>query len=318
MRFLIMILLLYPITGYTADYHPADTNKDWQINLEEFNAYNTAWRQGNNWQEISTPIPNTYVARAGYLYKKGNCYHENNGNAPMNWDSDRDCDGTIDSIDICPDDSNKIKVGICGCGKADAGDRDNDKTLDCVDFCPDDSNKIQPGICGCGNPDTGDRDNDKTLDCIDLCPDDPNKIKPGCGCGKADDCKYIDNQDGTVTQRNGCLMWQKRTAISMRWDEAVSYCQNLSLAGYSNWRLPTESELLYIFDHNQSGPPYINTNYFPDTRSNYWTSESGIHPDYPWASCAWIVDFNQSKWGSRLQTKSMKLNVRAVRYSECR
>jgi hypothetical protein len=114
-------LLLYPITGNTADYHPADTNKDWQISLEEFNAYNTAWRQGNDWPESVNPIPNTYVARAGFLYKKGKCYHEHMKEAPMNWDSDQDCDRTIDLDDGCPDDPNKIEPGGCGCGHLETG-----------------------------------------------------------------------------------------------------------------------------------------------------------------------------------------------------
>jgi len=150
MRLLIMIvLLLYPFTGNTADYHPADTNKDWQISLEEFNAYNTAWRQGNEWSDSVNPIPNTYVARGGYLYKKGNCYNEKNANAPMNWDSDRDCDRTVDVEDGCPDDPNKTKLGICGCGQSDDSDRDNDNTPDCIDACPDDPNKIEPGYFGC-------------------------------------------------------------------------------------------------------------------------------------------------------------------------
>jgi formylglycine-generating enzyme required for sulfatase activity len=147
-----ILLLLYPITGYTTDYHPADTNKDWQISLEEFNAYNTAWRQGNEWPDSVNPIPNTYVARGGYLYKKGKCYHEKNGNAPMNWDSDRDCDRTVDVDDGCPDDPNKIVTGICGCGQSDDSDRDNDITPDCIDGCPDDPNKTEPGYLGCGKP----------------------------------------------------------------------------------------------------------------------------------------------------------------------
>ena len=301
MRFLIMILLLYPITGYTADYHPADTNKDWQISLEEFNAYNTAWRQGNEWPDSVNPIPNTYVARGGYLYKKGNCYNKNNGNAPMSWDSDKDCDGTVDAVDQCPDDPN-------------TSDRDNDKTLDCLDQCPDDSNKTKPGICGCGKADTGDRDNDKTLDCVDQCPDDPNKTKPGiCGCGKDEDCQYLDNQDHTVTARGTCLMWQKETASSsMNWNDAQNYCNNLKLAGYSDWRLPTHAELMSIVDNNFRKPT-INTDYFPNTKSDwYWSSTSASN------TAARGVTFYDGWGGNSGNPKSGKYYVRAVRGEQCR
>ena len=55
------------------------------------------------------------------------------------------------------------------------------------------------------------------------------------------------------------LMWQKRRddsgstkfADNQDWDEAVSYCRNLRLGGYSDWRLPTIGELSAIFDRSQ-------------------------------------------------------------------
>jgi len=314
MKFLIMILLLlYPITGNTADYHPADTNKDWQISLEEFNAYNTAWRQSETWPDSLNPIPGEYVARAGYLYKKGNCYYEYESTAPMNWESDQDCDRTIDSKDGCSNDPNKIEAGYCGCGKSE-NDRDKDNTPDCIDKCPDDPNKIKAGVCGCGKAETGDRDNDKTLDCVDLCPDDPNKVKPGiCGCGEDENCKFIDNQDGTVIHRTTCLMWQKQTASSeMNWYDAISYCNNLTLAGYSDWRLPTRDELKSIVDKNQAKAPYINTAYFPDTNTSvYWSTSVADYRDY-----AWGILFRHGH-GYEYR-KSTAYFVRAVRSGQCR
>ncbi|KPA11188.1 sulfatase modifying factor 1 precursor [Candidatus Magnetomorum sp. HK-1] len=66
-------LIIYS-SAYTTIYHPADTNKDWQISKTEFEAYDTAWKYSKDWPEPPNPIPGLYVARAGYLYKKGNCY----------------------------------------------------------------------------------------------------------------------------------------------------------------------------------------------------------------------------------------------------
>ena len=43
---------------------------------------------------------------------------------------DSDGDGTIDDEDGCPNDSNKIDPGGCGCGVVDT-DSDNDGTPDC-------------------------------------------------------------------------------------------------------------------------------------------------------------------------------------------
>ena len=67
------------------------------------------------WPVGPNPIPASYSSRAAYLFLKAPCYGTGNAIAPLSWDSDRDCDGSIDSIDLCPDDSNKKQAGICGC-----------------------------------------------------------------------------------------------------------------------------------------------------------------------------------------------------------
>jgi hypothetical protein len=96
-------------------------------------------------------------------------------------DNDRDNDGTIDPLDGCPDDFNKIEPGFCGCGELET-DTDGDETPDCVDDCPEDEDKTEPGLCGCGTPET-DSDGDGTPDCLDECPENPEKTEPGlCGC----------------------------------------------------------------------------------------------------------------------------------------
>ena len=48
-------------------------------------------------------------------------------------------------------------------------DSDADGTLDCVDGCPDDPDKVDPGVCGCGTEDL-DTDADGIADCVDPCP----------------------------------------------------------------------------------------------------------------------------------------------------
>ena len=102
--------------------------------------------------------------------------------------------------DACPNDPNKLELGICGCGVSD-GDTDGDGAIDCFDNCPTDPNKLEPGQCGCGNPET-DSDSDGTADCIDGCPSDPTKIAPGqCGCGNAD---TDTDGDGTADCVDAC------------------------------------------------------------------------------------------------------------------
>ena len=49
-----------------------------------------------------------------------------------------------------------------------------------------------------------------------------------CGIAHA---ALVDNSDGTVTDTATGLMWQQETAGSRTWEAALSYCENLSLAG---------------------------------------------------------------------------------------
>jgi len=84
---------------------------------------------------------------------------------------------------------------------------------------------------------------------------------------------FVDNGDGTVTDTSTGLMWQQATAAgAYRWEEALSYCENLSLAGYNDWRLPDINELHSNVDY--SVLPSIDTTYFPNTETavDYWSS----------------------------------------------
>ena len=59
--------------------------------------------------------------------------------------------------------------------------------------------------------------------------------------------RFIDNGDGTVTDRETNLIWQKDTAPERdTWPEAEKYIQQLNeagLAGHNDWRLPNNEEL---------------------------------------------------------------------------
>ncbi len=73
---------------------------------------------------------------------------------------------------------------------------------------------------------------------------------------------YQDNGDGTVTDLNSGLVWQKSpVATHMTWHQAMDYCDTLTLAGYDDWRAPTLKELFSISDFSQ-GWPYIDTAVF--------------------------------------------------------
>ena len=102
---------------------------------------------------------------------------------------------------------------------------------------------------------------------------------------------YRDNGDGTVTDLNTGLMWQKTPPSEhYTWDQAATYAENLQLAGHDDWRMPTIKELYSLVDFSgtmRTMTPYINTNYFdfgyPDTSrghrnmdAQYWSGNKYI------------------------------------------
>ena len=124
----------------------------------------------------------------------------------------------------------------------------------------------------------------------------------------------IINGDGTVTDVATGLMWQQDgTGSRITWEEAISYCEELSLLGYEDWRLPNFKELRSIVDYTK-GNPAINTNCFPTTVSSYYWSST---TDTRQKSRAWHVYFKHGNdgWGGK---SSLYFYVRAVRGGQAR
>jgi type II secretory pathway pseudopilin PulG len=93
---------------------------------------------------------------------------------------------------------------------------------------------------------------------------------------------FVDNGDGTVTETTSGLVWQQSDSSDYApfagncydassgcsyWNDSVSYCNQLSLGGNSDWRLPTLSEATLYFDYAQSD--YENS-IFPKSWDDYW------------------------------------------------
>ena len=119
---------------------------------------------------------------------------------------------------------------------------------------------------------------------------------------------YTDNEDGTVTDNITGLMWQQAVPTgTYTWAQAVAYCPTLTLAAYSDWRLPSVIELVSIVDYGQYNPS-IDPTYFPSTpASDFWSSS----PLAGWSSGAWLVNFNYGYSG--LIVVSNTFHVRCVR-----
>lgn len=125
---------------------------------------------------------------------------------------------------------------------------------------------------------------------------------------------YTDNGDGTVTDNLTGLMLVKdgnsagcNNGNTLTWEQALTFCEELNFAGYTDWRLPNVKELESIVDCGTFNPA-INTLYFLNTKnSNYWTSTT-FKPN---TGYAWVVVFNNGY--VNITNKTNSYYVRAVR-----
>lgn len=102
---------------------------------------------------------------------------------------------------------------------------------------------------------------------------------------------FKNNGNGTVTDSTSGLTWQQGEPGFMYWDNAISYCEGLSLGGQSDWRLPNIDELNSIVDTKYSNPT-IDKAYFPNTHADsYWSSDPSPKTTYG-ISYAWGVSFS--------------------------
>jgi len=98
----------------------------------------------------------------------------------------------------------------------------------------------------------------------------------------------------TVTDDLVGLMWEKKTsgntADTYNHANAISYCNGLSLDGYSDWRLPTRFELRTIVNYGLSDPAIYDPFFtFTNTQSGfYWVIEEYAGD----TTEAWVVDFD--------------------------
>lgn len=86
---------------------------------------------------------------------------------------------------------------------------------------------------------------------------------------------FTNNNNGTILDNVTGLMWQQVDGGQMTHENAIVYCNNLVLGGYSDWRLPTPIEAYSILNH-QNANPAINTTYFSSLTTPgaeyWWTS----------------------------------------------
>jgi hypothetical protein len=96
---------------------------------------------------------------------------------------------------------------------------------------------------------------------------------------------YTVNGNGTVTDQVTGLVWQQTDGGEMTFADAITYCQNLDLDGYTDWQLPSSHELFGIVDHDHN--PALNTTAFTITLAEYWWTANEQIGD---SIKAWVVN----------------------------
>ena len=96
--------------------------------------------------------------------------------------------------------------------------------------------------------------------------------------------RFLDNQDGTVTDTITNLMWIKNGwrldfVSAVTWWDAVKGCENFRHGGYANWRLPTIQEWKSLLDTKKECPALVEPNPFENiiVHMPYWSRSEFIY-----------------------------------------
>ena len=129
---------------------------------------------------------------------------------------------------------------------------------------------------------------------------------------------YTNNGNGTITDNVTGLIWQKSpdtngdgsiTATDkLAYSKAAAYCEDLSLAGYDDWQLPTIKQLYSLMNFTGVDPsgyegtdtsgliPFIDTNYFDFAYGDTSANERIIDSQYA-SSNFYVGNGNQYIFG---------------------
>ncbi len=115
---------------------------------------------------------------------------------------------------------------------------------------------------------------------------------------------FVDNANGTISDLATGLMWQTADDGNTRsWQDAISYCENLDVSGYNDWRLPNIKELQSIVDYSKSpatsNSPAINSLFScteitdpdgnPGQYGYYWSGTTHLTGTQPGDHAAYIA-----------------------------
>jgi Protein of unknown function (DUF1566) len=179
----------------------------------------------------------------------------------------------------------------------------------------------------------------RPADINDGIPDNPVAVPDDGTLQTGATLRYIDNGDGTITDRNTRLMWEKKDDDGglhsldnvypwsggvgdtvWDWLADVNAEGGTGFAGYDDWRLPSVKELLSIIDYEDPTGPTVRPEFHTNCAGSTVLTGSCTAPNRYWSSttmadipaAAWAVNFNSGgvdPWDKGAFTR----HVRAVR-----
>ncbi|MBI4689287.1 MAG: DUF1566 domain-containing protein [Nitrospirae bacterium] len=96
------------------------------------------------------------------------------------------------------------------------------------------------------------------------------------------DPRFTVNGDCVTDNLTGLVWMKSPDSTTKMWTDAITYSNNLSLCGYTDWRLPNVNELESLVNAGQA-----------DTAS--WLNSQGfsnVQPDYYWTSTTYAFGTN--------------------------
>jgi hypothetical protein len=120
--------------------------------------------------------------------------------------------------------------------------------------------------------------------------------------------RYETTTDGVVVDSVTGLMWQRLLPNKFfTFEGAVRRCEEMTLGGHHDWRLPSRIELVSLIDTSRTQPS-IDVDAFPGTPSDWFWTASPANGD---PSAAWYVYFYFGY--PKTDDRGSKFSVRCVR-----
>jgi hypothetical protein len=109
---------------------------------------------------------------------------------------------------------------------------------------------------------------------------------------------FVDNGNGTITDRSTGLMWQKsgssRELYLVKTEDYIKKLNHDGFAGYSDWRIPTTDEIVSLLKQmKQNGKGLHIDPLFDKTQYSCWSSDVGISNILTGHYNAWFVSFEE-------------------------